>query len=697
MGSKEDMNLGGERSTNTAYMQLGNVLDMLINKANVLRSIGAGYTNQMAIGAQKITDMLTKSGQYSPNYAGGPGGYSTDGSGNTVMYQPPVAQSDAGGGMMNNVRRYVSQNRGEIAGYMGASAYAGIPSVNDAVAMDYMIKRSRFFGAGGGTPSGDSSYEKTNQINYRDKDPNSAFGQNLEVQRRQQVLVKAGTANNPLDAPKAMLSMAAGGIGMTMQNDAILRGVGQMSNLTPGVGIERTAEAFVNMQAPRNVNMLRFIGISARDPITGQPKSPTDIAEQLWQKMNRQMVGSEPISTEDLDMGFLPGNSLDSMMRQYFGNDEVVISQVKAYFYAKAAGVKKMTKKQLKKYGATSDYVEAQANRTAEAQQTLQQTSGALAAGAEHASQIAAGIAKLNNQMDRLIGIFQPIAYGKGFVEIIKSLPFFGGGKAEGGPVTGTVPYLVGERGPELFVPKISGTILPNHKISRGDGGDVSSWGANVTPTQWAQQLATGLGIKNPSGDAIDALTAWMRHEGGHWKNSASFNPLNTTFKKPGSESMNSVGVQAYDNWQIGLQATIDTLTGKNAEKRGYAAIISAIRSGDKDAIFKAINNSAWRTGETGGAGAYKGLAGSRGGDYGYSSGNSFSGQKSGQDLSNPTTTFKDWLMEKSPWAMKNPNEQGSGGNTVTININGYNKNAKELAKEVAKIINDPTSNSGKG
>jgi hypothetical protein len=38
----------------------------------------------------------------------------------------------------------------------------------------------------------------------------------------------------------------------------------------------------------------------------------------------------------------------------------------------------------------------------------------------------------------------------------------FGGGRAMGGPVSGGTAYMVGERGPELFVPKSSGTIVPN-------------------------------------------------------------------------------------------------------------------------------------------------------------------------------------------------------------------------------------------
>ena len=39
--------------------------------------------------------------------------------------------------------------------------------------------------------------------------------------------------------------------------------------------------------------------------------------------------------------------------------------------------------------------------------------------------------------------------------------------KAVGGPVVGMTPYLVGERGPEMFVPKVSGTIVTNSALER--------------------------------------------------------------------------------------------------------------------------------------------------------------------------------------------------------------------------------------
>ena len=39
-------------------------------------------------------------------------------------------------------------------------------------------------------------------------------------------------------------------------------------------------------------------------------------------------------------------------------------------------------------------------------------------------------------------------------------------GRADGGDVKKGVPYITGERGPELFVPDQSGTIVPNDELN---------------------------------------------------------------------------------------------------------------------------------------------------------------------------------------------------------------------------------------
>lgn len=54
---------------------------------------------------------------------------------------------------------------------------------------------------------------------------------------------------------------------------------------------------------------------------------------------------------------------------------------------------------------------------------------------------------------------------GQGWIGMLAAAFGFGGPKAAGGPVMAGVPYLVGERGPEVMVPARSGTIIPNSKI----------------------------------------------------------------------------------------------------------------------------------------------------------------------------------------------------------------------------------------
>lgn len=64
-----------------------------------------------------------------------------------------------------------------------------------------------------------------------------------------------------------------------------------------------------------------------------------------------------------------------------------------------------------------------------------------------------------------------------GFItrSISAAFPTFAGipARANGGPVNANTPYMVGERGPELFVPARSGSITPNNQL-RGNGGGVT-------------------------------------------------------------------------------------------------------------------------------------------------------------------------------------------------------------------------------
>jgi lambda family phage tail tape measure protein len=58
-------------------------------------------------------------------------------------------------------------------------------------------------------------------------------------------------------------------------------------------------------------------------------------------------------------------------------------------------------------------------------------------------------------------------------------------GKAAGGSVTNNTPYVVGERGPEVFVPSGSGTIIPNGQLgSMGGTTNVTNYNINAIDTK---------------------------------------------------------------------------------------------------------------------------------------------------------------------------------------------------------------------
>ena len=56
--------------------------------------------------------------------------------------------------------------------------------------------------------------------------------------------------------------------------------------------------------------------------------------------------------------------------------------------------------------------------------------------------------------------------------QVLSKIPVIGGlFRAEGGPVKGGQPYIVGERGPELVVPKSAGTVIPNNMLGALSSG----------------------------------------------------------------------------------------------------------------------------------------------------------------------------------------------------------------------------------
>jgi hypothetical protein len=109
---------------------------------------------------------------------------------------------------------------------------------------------------------------------------------------------------------------------------------------------------------------------------------------------------------------------------------------------------------------------------------------------------VVTGVSRLINFFDNVIDKI------KEFINLVKNNPLveglgdiigriFGGGRAAGGPVNAGTTYLVGERGPELFTPSGSGSIIPNNRLGGGGGGINITVNGALDPEGVARQIIT--------------------------------------------------------------------------------------------------------------------------------------------------------------------------------------------------------------
>jgi len=114
---------------------------------------------------------------------------------------------------------------------------------------------------------------------------------------------------------------------------------------------------------------------------------------------------------------------------------------------------------------------------------------------------------------------------------------------------------------------------------------------ASYTRATWARALLHATGFQATPCN-VGAVVAWETAEGGHWGNTARYNPLDDTRPMPGSRPMNSKHVQVYTSWTQGLDAAGATLGGPD-----YGGIRAALSAGNNaQAVATAVGASVWGT-----------------------------------------------------------------------------------------------------
>lgn len=130
------------------------------------------------------------------------------------------------------------------------------------------------------------------------------------------------------------------------------------------------------------------------------------------------------------------------------------------------------------------------------------------------ATYIAIGIAKMfaglgSNGMFSGAGPVQ-MPGGAGFAEGF-SLPSLLPARASGGPVTSNTPYMVGEQGPELFVPNAGGSIVNNKDLRSAMTNGAGSSGATVLNMSF--ETTNIGGVEYVSRDQLEAAMAATRRD----------------------------------------------------------------------------------------------------------------------------------------------------------------------------------------
>jgi hypothetical protein len=84
-------------------------------------------------------------------------------------------------------------------------------------------------------------------------------------------------------------------------------------------------------------------------------------------------------------------------------------------------------------------------------------------------------------------------------------------GRAAGGPVTSQQPYMVGERGPELFVPGTGGSVVNNNDLRSAMGG--GSNGSKAPVLNMKFETTSINGVEYVSRDQLESAMAVTRRQ----------------------------------------------------------------------------------------------------------------------------------------------------------------------------------------
>lgn len=273
------------------------------NQASKLLTTVTGIANQLQIAVQH-TNQIAGGGGAAPQIAN----YNSP---NPITFTPaPPPPPNFG----TNQQGQANWNWAvKATGRTIASLMALLPSGQETVQMGSIAERMRFYSSNLGNNGGNNPLSATNNKPlYQYSIMNNAM--------------RMGTAVTPDDVAQAINLGSDYGFSTGLKNfnagtgfAGILGGAALASNLAPGIGITGGMGVMANINQAQNVNMLRMLGIQVRGQNGATMNDLPQIIEQLYGILTRNNPSPTP---EDIATSLMPGNALDSLIKQYFGNDQ---------------------------------------------------------------------------------------------------------------------------------------------------------------------------------------------------------------------------------------------------------------------------------------------------------------------------------------------------------------------------------------
>lgn len=238
------------------------------------------------------------------------------------------------------------------------------------------------------------------------------------------------------------------------------------------------------------------------------------------------------------------------------------------------------------------------------------------------------------------------------------------GKRAAGGPVAGGSAYLVGERGPELFVPRDSGTILPNSVTSgivtqpRPTSTPVaaSSSSFDLKQTALADFLSAGSGLVSQSGGSALGFALLVRQA------RQRLEAFTQTLRK---YAVVGKGHQAFPNLVRVLAAAGEegAVLGSRIFSQPYAGTVES-DLGKYRSAFVSFDDVRHRL--------------------------------EGRATGGPVTAGRGYLVgERGPELYVKRGTNWGGGGGVVINLEVHALNAQDAGSEVVKALKDWTRTNG--